>query len=79
MQIITLLFTATVHKYIYPSVNNMNKTVEILKVQANGPLPKRGVGGGRGGGSKLEYPEKKPRQPARKSVQKSLTPQGRDF
>ena len=43
VQITTLLFTFTVQKYV---------NFEILKLQVNGPLPKRGGGGVANGSSR---------------------------
>ena len=39
----------------------MNENLDILKVQVNGPLPKRG-------GEQTGVPRENPRQPVRKSV-----------
>ena len=53
VQIITLLFTFTAQKYIYPSVFYTNVNFDVLKVQVNGSFSKRW-------GNKPEYPEEIP-------------------
>ena len=57
VQIVTLLFTFIVQKYIYPSVIIWMIFFGDFEVQVNGQLPKRGVGGG--GGGKPDLPREK--------------------